>query len=367
MSATSQHEIHPDAESLSAFAERALSERERASVLAHLAVCARCRQVVALASAAAEAGMEKETAPRKTIAPVAWWRQWRLVWIPAAVAVAFAVTTISYLIERPGRQDSGMRMAQETTPPQETASQGPAQSLTPAPARQAEATPASDHARSATAEKSPVQAAPAAQRTMPGEMQPAPALESVGSAYAPRKAAAVEAEQRQAEQQVQAQVAAHQHLYAAPAMPAAAPADGQAAPSSVRQAESSSALSQLYSEHAPAAAPAPAARLQSLRATAGLKQPLQLPSGLPAVSIASGGDLLLALDNAGELYMSQDQGVSWEHVATQWTGQAIAVRIKAAARSGFSGTGSAAAPTFELSNNQNKAWVSTDGRTWSPQ
>ena len=49
MSATSQHGFHPDAESLSAFAEQALEGRERGEVLNHLAVCGRCRHVVALA------------------------------------------------------------------------------------------------------------------------------------------------------------------------------------------------------------------------------------------------------------------------------------------------------------------------------
>jgi len=55
MKATGQHEFHPDAESLSAFAEQALGERERGRVLEHLAVCGRCRRVVALAREAADA------------------------------------------------------------------------------------------------------------------------------------------------------------------------------------------------------------------------------------------------------------------------------------------------------------------------
>ena len=37
MNATTKHDFHPDAESLSAFAEQALGERERGQVLAHLA------------------------------------------------------------------------------------------------------------------------------------------------------------------------------------------------------------------------------------------------------------------------------------------------------------------------------------------
>ncbi len=64
MTATSQHGLHPDAESLSAFSEQALGKRERAEVLAHLAVCGRCRQVVALAREAAGAE-RRETMPRR--------------------------------------------------------------------------------------------------------------------------------------------------------------------------------------------------------------------------------------------------------------------------------------------------------------
>jgi hypothetical protein len=47
---------HPDANALTAFAESSLSERERASVLAHLAACGDCREIVALALPAIETG-----------------------------------------------------------------------------------------------------------------------------------------------------------------------------------------------------------------------------------------------------------------------------------------------------------------------
>jgi hypothetical protein len=59
MNSTTQLEFHPDAESLNAFAEQALPERERGQIVAHLAVCSRCRQVIFLAQQAAE---EMETA-----------------------------------------------------------------------------------------------------------------------------------------------------------------------------------------------------------------------------------------------------------------------------------------------------------------
>jgi outer membrane biosynthesis protein TonB len=42
-------EVHPDADSLSAFLEGVLPEHERAQCLAHLAECSRCREIVFLA------------------------------------------------------------------------------------------------------------------------------------------------------------------------------------------------------------------------------------------------------------------------------------------------------------------------------
>src|SRR5258708_53975 len=43
---------HPDADLLTAFVERALPDRERGTVLTHLAACAPCREIVALAQPA---------------------------------------------------------------------------------------------------------------------------------------------------------------------------------------------------------------------------------------------------------------------------------------------------------------------------
>lgn len=63
METNRQHEFHPAAESLSAFAEQALEERERGEVLKHLAVCGHCRQVVALAREAAEVEAAEKVAP----------------------------------------------------------------------------------------------------------------------------------------------------------------------------------------------------------------------------------------------------------------------------------------------------------------
>jgi len=113
MSTTSQHGFHPDAESLSAFAEQALCELERTDVLAHLAVCGRCRKVVKLAREAADTDTVKAPArPRKIVEPNAWWRQWRLVWIPTAVVASFAAVSISVYIVQVDRRGPSARLVQ---------------------------------------------------------------------------------------------------------------------------------------------------------------------------------------------------------------------------------------------------------------
>ena len=47
--ATAPAGAHPDADQLTAFAEKRLGERERGQVLAHLSACQACREVVSLA------------------------------------------------------------------------------------------------------------------------------------------------------------------------------------------------------------------------------------------------------------------------------------------------------------------------------
>ena len=82
-------EMHPDADLLTAFAERALGERERAQVLAHLAACADCREVVALARPQDEAEAAA-AAPRGA-------RGWVLRWQTAAALVTVAVAAVALL------------------------------------------------------------------------------------------------------------------------------------------------------------------------------------------------------------------------------------------------------------------------------
>ena len=91
MNVKNQHENHPDAEMLGAFAEQALGGRERGEVLEHLAACGRCRQVVALAREAA--GAEVAARRHAPARPRVWFRSWGLALAPVAAVAAFGLAT----------------------------------------------------------------------------------------------------------------------------------------------------------------------------------------------------------------------------------------------------------------------------------
>jgi hypothetical protein len=92
----------------------------------------------------------------------------------------------------------------------------------------------------------------------------------------------------------------------------------------------------------------------------------------------------LAIDRFGTLFLSQDSGGHWEPVTRQWSGRAVEVRIQeslnvngtaaAGAKAGSAEGGSngssmdrAVAPPvmFEMVNDSDLVWVSTDGKTWN--
>jgi hypothetical protein len=135
MSVKNQHEFHPDAEVLSAFAEQALDERERGEVLEHLAGCGRCRQVVALASEAA--GAEVSARRHAPVRPRVWFRSWGLALAPVAAIAATAVIAIS-VHERNVERSVEMakveqqRSTEKAPMPRQASPQPPAQAGPPA-------------------------------------------------------------------------------------------------------------------------------------------------------------------------------------------------------------------------------------------
>src|SRR5882762_7457337 len=106
---TAPAELHPDPNLLSAFAEQALSDRERTQVLDHLARCAECRDVVALATpptqpAAIVAGRDTVLVPK---AP---WLSWpTLRW--GALAACVVIVGTAVLMQRNLKMESAARSA----------------------------------------------------------------------------------------------------------------------------------------------------------------------------------------------------------------------------------------------------------------
>jgi hypothetical protein len=390
MNTGGKHDFHPDAESLSAFAEQALSGRERGQVLAHLAVCGRCRQVVALAR---EAGLDAEVRPaaaeRAAIQPYAWWRSWRFAWIPAA-ALAATVTLAVFVHMRHVEQSAEMaknereRVTQAAATPAYPAQQERAQPAPPAAAPEAVKSPAraSKRASEGMAPRPPSQepvvtaaipAAPGAVEQSEGAREEAappsaaaglgfagagPAAERPTAAYTPEPA--VDAWQQERQQKVAAG-AAQRHLYAArtPAPGSVRGTDGGAAGSSTEQVTVSSPQIEKQAQPAPRpAAPMPSGTLVN---PDGAAKRIYLPSGLRVESMAAAGPRMLAIDTAGALFVSEDSGDTWERVTPQWTGRAVKVRRQMAS------SGMEAVPTkfFELLNDQSQVWLSTDGMTWT--
>lgn len=410
MKATNQHEFHPDAERLNAFAEQALGETERIEVLQHLAVCGRCRQVVALAREAAEAVDAAAPASRRpAIQANAWWKQWRAVWIPTTVVAAFAVASLSVYLRQVEQRETTFRIAklapnQGTSVPSPTEKTKAASPALPVPATAAAKSRNAGNSGATAGKRQRLDREPMIVDRLQSMNQPPPAPAPPPPMSLPSGLAsegfmrggnpAIDQSSASAKRQVDKREqdrkklraedgGLHGGLFAAEAAPAAAPPGAipasqgatesvvvtPAAPELETRAAAGGDFEALKS--APAGRPF-AARMASM---------IRLPGGQHAISTVSSGKILLAIDEAGVLYISQDQGDTWDRVLQQWTGRAVLVRRQpmppaAAARPAeaeqaktASGTSevSPSATAFEIVNDKSQVWWSTDGRIWTPK
>src|SRR5271168_3141649 len=86
---------HPDADVLTAFAEDALPEREKKQLIAHLAVCAHCREVLSVAASATPEPITDDTAhvlPRPMHPPLRTWLPW------VATAAGVVIVTLAVVL-----------------------------------------------------------------------------------------------------------------------------------------------------------------------------------------------------------------------------------------------------------------------------
>lgn len=102
---------HPDSDLLSAFAERNLSSREHADVMAHLAQCSACREILALGSRSENS--ESPSLPNLRRRDVIWW-VWRGAGAAAVICLMIAVLWHAPLLQNSTQHVS---ILQSTAPP----------------------------------------------------------------------------------------------------------------------------------------------------------------------------------------------------------------------------------------------------------
>src|SRR5271156_2716689 len=125
-------ESHPDADLLTAFAEKSLAGRERGDVLEHLARCRDCRDVVALGLPATEAAVltRSESATRGWFS----WPALRWGFVAAGIVAVASVGVLQYK-----QRHQGKMLVSTNVMPQDRLA-GTAQSAAPAPRTSASGT-----------------------------------------------------------------------------------------------------------------------------------------------------------------------------------------------------------------------------------
>jgi hypothetical protein len=392
MNFITQPGVHPDAESLNAFVEQALPATERQQILEHLAACNRCREVLFLAQEAAgvEGVQTIMPLPEKSRTSPKWFTGWRWTWVPAtalAGLVGFAV--LHHIRSTPSETDRVARNALQL-PIRESSSAKPEQSVakpgSPEPPEKQAAGTKTGSATSdlstdqvASAKKAPrsdkLQVVVGDKSESPEEMRSAASAPSVSTQTLSRNQKPASTggpyvmndsfqQQTMGQHQENAQDQLHSARYSAKV------ADAAGSTLSVAAADRADAQNQT-SANAPAPMPTREVALQAPKSSGtakfdeiapdSKKKVAILPNGTSAISVASAQGRTVAIDASGSVFLSEAPGRQWMPVATQWTGRAIVVR--ALQPSSQAGTTPQLA-LFELVNNGNETWMSSDGMTW---
>ena len=366
MNSNLQLDLHPDADSLNAFAEQALGVAEREQILAHMTRCSRCRQVIYLAQKAAEA--EALEAP-SAMPSGRWYKSWRFAWVPAAaLAAALALVVTFYPRHTAPAPEIAKAVPQSAQPahvPQPQASAEAA--LKPAPPVAANSAVGSQ--RFAALLRSPKE--PALETAPPAA--PGAVAQPIEESNAARTYSTGSAQVR-TQQQFPAQFnpepavdALRQRQRMTGALSASAnttavPEESMKAAMDRAPAGRSLPAFAAVSHTAKQGAPVASFGIDAQEAVGGSAasrnaNPPELPSGLGVISTATIRLRTLAIDQAGTLFLSDDAGKHWQSVMPRWTGRAVALHIEARADGAV----------FQLTNAAGFSWTSADGKTWTVQ
>jgi Carboxypeptidase regulatory-like domain/Putative zinc-finger len=298
---------HPDADQITAFIEKALPAHEREQMLAHLSICSRCRETVAMALPPEEVRIG-EPAQRRP-----WFTGWRLVGPAGAAAAAMALFAL-YLgheanVENRRNQTGQMAVAHAPSPTEATSSQVLQAERS---ARPLEPKSLEEKTRRAVGQDRLATPGPRASRKEPESQAAAPAILT-------------------------------------DQVPAAGPAVQPASPVAAPGPTAGGFREPLVP---PVAEPSPN-RLgtgggKALKNIDTLRAALTLPSRLPVLSMVTQGSQVLAIDTANAVFLSADQGQHWRNVPVRWPGRAVSAEL--AAYGGQQGALGAQGASFAAAN-----------------
>jgi hypothetical protein len=108
--------------------------------------------------------------------------------------------------------------------------------------------------------------------------------------------------------------------------------------------------------------------------SASVGRAVAIPSGLPVAETVSHGKRFLSLDDAGNLFLSRNEGKKWKKIHPQWAGKAVRIELTPA----YMGEGSSkdknetlgpasTRAVFQLTTDANAVWTSKDGAHWHQQ
>jgi Putative zinc-finger len=348
MNPMAQPNLHPDADRLNAFVEHALPEAERLGVVAHLAECAHCREVVFLARAAAGADtlaspvVEQKHRPGWFAAAMA---RWRIALIPAGALAAFSAALLWLQVHPvamykraasppssaalPAAPPSVLKPKKEAASAAEVeARQDAPQAASAAAAKAAPTLPRANPKHNAFA-ASAILAAPPVSSPKPG----AGADAAIGSIHLDARSAAMTQyapalPPPRAVRPEQAQDLARSQSMQAPTAVAALPAPSAPGQSPTEHPSSQPhPASPAFSQAAPRAARGTEISAQQIHELAytRIAGHVRLPSGQNTVSSAAVLNRMVALDAAGGLFRSEDGGTNWVPVPVVWSGKAVEV------------------------------------------
>jgi hypothetical protein len=397
MKPTIQLGAHPDAESLTAFAEQLLSGAEREQILAHMAACSRCREVVFFTRQIMEPEkLASVTAPQESLRPT--WRGWfgglRWAWVPVATLAGFVgFAVVQHL--RSG-DVSQPQMAQDVAAPETIRNATPAKTLATPPVQQqappreekgmlagrgrtdrdAEMTETALDQKDEVAQQESGVVRESDSLSAAGARASGGATHGVVTARAKSSGNSGPMAQNQIQQQNNVQLQEQNYANGVPSVGSLSDSANKPAPASVPSGGASETVT-VQAEGIsppPSGTPATASDIapvpmssQSLAlssAKLAKKAKFTLPSELSVLSQATAAKTIIAIDTAGSLFLSEDEGKHWQPVNARWAGRAVLVRTRPAEAVTESRLRQHVAQ-FELTTDKLQTWASEDGKTWT--